>query len=87
MIKHSIFASIAAALQNLDDNKCEDHRSCWEAEQNKYTSGESFPTCMSDVDCPLDGYYCLEHMWSYNDQIESGKGCVKEGVCRGNGTW
>ena len=26
-------------------------------------------------------------MWSYNNQIENGQGCVKKGVCKGNGTW
>ena len=86
MLKQSILIGFAAAVQNLDDNTCEAHRSCWAAAENKFEENEKFPTCSTGFDCPAD-HYCLEHMWSYNHQIESGQGCVKKGVCAGNGTW
>ena len=86
MLTKSILFGIAAAVQNRDDNQCQTHRSCWSATENKYPNGDDFPTCSSDYDCETD-HYCLRHMWSYNNQIESGEGCVKKGVCAGNGTW
>ena len=76
---------LAAAVQNRDDNTCEDHRSCWSATAVKYDD-DQWKTCRTDNDC-ADGNYCLSHMWAYNDQKETGKGCWPMAVCSGTGAF
>lgn len=66
MFKYSILIFVATAVQNLDDNRCEEHRSCWAATENKFTNAQMFPLCQSDLDCQED-HLCLKHMWSYNN--------------------
>ena len=83
-MRYLFLAGLASAMQNLDDNKCEPHRSCWTGTVLKYPG--TTPTCFEDADCS-EGHYCLAHMWTYNDQTESGTGCWVTEVCAGNGTY
>ena len=76
--------ALAAAVQNLDDNQCDDFRACWSAATVKYE--DEWPSCRTDSDCTYD-HYCLEHMWEYNNQIESGKGCWRKNVCAEGGSF
>ena len=79
----ALFYNLTAAVQNDGGNECKDDRSCWSAAETKYTE---FPLCTSDYDCQ-ENHYCLKHMWTYNEQIENGQGCVRKAVCAGNGNW
>ena len=83
-MKYLFLVGLASAAQNLDGNTCEAHRSCWRGTDLRYP-GE-WPACSNDTDCD-PGHYCLNHMWTYNHQTESGKGCWREEVCAGNGTY
>jgi len=83
IFQFELFA-LAAAVQNLDDNQCDEHRACWSAATVKYP--DEWPECNIDTDCNT-GHYCLEHMWEYNNQIEAGKGCWRKEVCAGGGTF
>ena len=78
--------ALAAAQQNVDGNSCEEQRACWSAAVVKYPSKDSWSSCAADSDCS-SGHYCLQHMWAYNDQTDSGKGCWREEVCAGNGSY
>ena len=39
-----------------------------------------------DSECDAD-HYCLNHMWAYNGQTESGTGCWDAAVCSGSGAF
>ena len=45
-----------------------------------------WPTCSANSECE-EGYVCAEHLWAYNGQSESGKGCWPFAVCSGNGSY
>ena len=42
--------------------------------------------CTHDGDCPED-HYCIRHMWQYNGQTESGRGCWRRNICTGTATY
>ena len=65
-----LIGSATAALYN-EDGECDVHRSCWHAAELKYEKKEQWPKCITNGDCEQD-YYCLNHMWEYNGQTESG---------------
>lgn len=44
------------------------------------------PKCTTDADCK-NGNVCVNHMWAYNGQHESGKGCWDATMCAGNGSY
>ena len=56
---------LAAAIQNLNGNECQDHRACWVATELKYPGSDSAPGCRIDADCVTD-HVCINHMWAYN---------------------
>ena len=86
MFKQSILFCLAAAADNEDG--CAGVRSCWKKTDNKESLvGKPFPVCERDKDCKGNDHFCLAHMWKYDGQEENGIGCVKKGVCKGNGTW
>ena len=68
--------AIAAAQEN---------ETSWASTDVKYYS-ENMPSCLNDADC-TSGYYCLNHMWTFTEQIDSGRGCWREEVCSGNGSY
>ena len=51
-----------------------------------YGSVDNFKTCESDSDC-TDDHVCIQMMWSYWLEYDSGKGCFSKAVCQGNGAW
>jgi len=68
------------------DNECKPHRSCFKPSEVKYNDIGDWPQCRSDGDC-LEGFYCLNHMWSWQEELETGQGCWKRNVCTGNGAY
>ena len=83
-MKYFFLVGLAAAVQNKDENECKGHQSCWSAIEAKYQ--EPWPACVSDSDCAHD-HYCLNFIWSYNEQEESARGCWKRRICSGNGSY
>jgi len=77
----------ASAQQNTDD-ATEDvaPRPDWQPADAKYNSTSEWKSCASDSDCETD-YYCLNHIWAYNGQIESGQGCWMSSVCSGQSSF
>ena len=67
------------------DNDCEIQRSCWTPTDVKFESGDE-PFCITDDDC-TDDYYCLNHMWWWQEKPESGRGCWHRRVCTGTGAY
>ena len=51
-----------------------------------YSSPWKSCTIGDDSTCDAD-HYCLQHMWSYNGQTESGTGCWSNAVCSGAGAF
>ena len=45
-----------------------------------------WPSCGSNNDC-RGGHVCADHMWSYNGQTESARGCWEFAVCSGTGSY
>ena len=39
-----------------------------------YTDDNEWKSCATDTDC-TENHLCLQHMWAYNGQTESGQGC------------
>ena len=74
---------LAFAQENAD-GVCNANRSCWEGADVKYEG--DWKTCKTDFDCE-PRHLCLDHMWGYNSQSESGRGCWRENVCAGSGAW
>ena len=66
-------------------NDCKPHRSCWKGIEPKYKM-EDTRQCRGDGDCDAD-FYCLNHMWTYHEETETGRGCWKRNVCTGTGTY
>ena len=91
IIGATIFTFAYAVADNDDEvnedvwNDCESHRSCWSAVEVKYHQ-DDIPICYGDGDCE-PGFYCLNHMWEYNYQTESGRGCWRGNVCAGTGAY
>jgi len=83
-ISITLAAVVTAQESNNIDDECLPHRSCWSAAEVKYNF--DWPSCVTDGDCDED-HYCLEHMWTYNGQTETGKGCWRRNVCTGTGTY
>jgi len=54
------------------------------AEVNFYQLPSEKTGCSTNADCEAD-YFCLDYMWEYNSQFDSGKGCWHKSVCGGNG--
>lgn len=50
------------------------------------TNRTDWPTCNTNTDCG-EGYVCADHMWAYNTQTESARGCWEFAVCSGNGAF
>ena len=46
----------------------------------------AWPSCETTEDC-TEGTVCVDHMWAYNGQTESGRGCWAAAVCKGNGAY
>merc|ERR1712238_450869 len=55
----------------------------WQPVSSKYDGISSWKSCDDDDDCESD-HYCLQHLWSYNGQLESGTGCWTKDVCSGS---
>jgi hypothetical protein len=45
-----------------------------------------WPTCGSNSDCD-SGHVCANHMWEYNGQSESARGCWEFAVCSDTGSY
>ena len=86
MNKYAFLVGVSTALQNADENECQVQRSCWSAAEVKYQDPSDWPICTSDGDCGPD-FYCINYMWAYNHQTESGKGCWRKEVCTGTGSY
>lgn len=55
----------------------------WQPVPSKYEGMSTWKSCDEDDDCASD-HYCVQHMWSYNGQLESGTGCWMKEVCSGS---
>lgn len=57
----------------------------WQPTEPKYAETD-WKMCTEDEHCATDTI-CLQHMWAYNGQVESGTGCWADAVCKGSGAW
>mmetsp|Transcript_49707 Transcript_49707/g.57361 ORF Transcript_49707/g.57361 Transcript_49707/m.57361 type:complete len:275 (+) Transcript_49707:45-869(+) len=55
----------------------------WQPVPSKYDGISTWKSCDEDDDCESN-HYCLQHLWSYNGQLESGIGCWTKDVCSGS---
>ena len=79
--------TLATALQNADDNECQEHRSCYKATEVKYSDDtDHWPACKTDFECEED-QYCIGYMWTYNNQSDSAIGCWPKKICAAGGSF
>jgi len=87
----SLFASAQVNSGNETDLVGEDAdgvdvaRPDWQPVPSKYNGTSTWKTCTvgNDDDCESD-HFCVQHLWSYNGQLESGTGCWTKDVCSGS---
>jgi len=79
----ALVAALANAQQNTDTTS-DTPRPDWQPTEPKY--GGDWKSCTADSDCEAD-HFCLDHMWAYNGQTESGTGCWTSAVCSGNASF
>ena len=80
------FAEDREYIEEAEWEPCAEHRSCWRDIKPMFDDNVEKPQCFSDYDC-AEGHYCLQHMWTVKDQLETGRGCWREDVCQGSATY
>ena len=78
---------LAAAQMNTDTDSSVE-RPDWQETDQIYGGPSTWKTCTvgDDTKCD-DGTTCINHMWQYNGQTESGTGCWNKAVCSGTGAY
>jgi len=70
---------LAQAIENtLDESAAA--RSVWVPADTIYRDVDD-KECDSSWDCP-DDFVCAGHLWAYNEQFESARGCWHKSVCK-----
>jgi len=59
----------------------------WQPVGTEYGTNPPFTICTTDSDCDGDQYVCVQHMWEYNGQTDSGTGCWDQTVCTNTQSW
>ena len=85
-MKFTLLALFGVAVaQMVSDQESDVPRSVWKPTET-LLYGDNWKICETTAECDA-GHECVNHMWSYNGQIESARGCWDEAVCIGNGSF
>ena len=76
---------LANAFESTDDNTTGKERSVWAPTAVVF---EEPKTCETNSDCTGgERFACVNYNWSYNNQIEGGRGCWDKSVCAANASY